>query len=186
MMLRAMRFTQRQDLERQHDASECLQTILEIIPAMNFLCHQIQEEIKCTGCEYKKNSNTFMTITSIEIPKKRNSDGTDKFCTKDAIQNYFQSTEHNILLNCDHCPARTCSKKIRLVSPPNFIVIQFKRFNVTTLRTRRITMKNNSQSKSFMNVNINTLSGAAKYEVIATLEHIGTSMNHGHYVSYSN
>ena len=52
------------------------------------------------------------------------------FSAKDAIVNHFGLPESNIELRCEKCSFTTCSKEITLQGPPEFILIQFKRFKV--------------------------------------------------------
>ena len=70
--------------------------------------------------------------------------------------------------------------KIKLSSSCKNIIIQFKRFLVTGNRTR----KNNKETEPFSFVDIETLEGIKRYEVVATIEHIGKEMKSGHYISY--
>ena len=115
---------------------------------------------------------------------KRNIDGTLKCYPKDAIKSYFQSAEIGIERRCEKCPAENCSKKLTLESPPNFIVVQFKRFTKRDLRNRVSLEKINAESETFTHVDINTLQGLHKYEVMATIEHKGNKLVNGHYISY--
>ena len=96
------------------------------------------------------------SVAPIAISMKRNIDGTLHFYPKDAIKSYFQSAEIGIERRCEKCPAKTCSKKLTLESPPNFIVVQFKRFTKRDLRNRVSLEKINAESETFTHVDINT------------------------------
>ena len=75
-------------------------------------------------------------------------------------------------------------KKISLPEPPKFILVQFKRFMVG--RTRNTTKKIDAASNPFSFVQINTGQGPYRYEVVASIEHIGMQLQSGHYISYVN
>ena len=184
LMLKQMRITAPVELHQQHDVAQCIEAMLPIVPKLSFLMHQTQDQLKCSGpgCEYLHSVTDLIPITSIEISTtgKRLSDGKGKFNGKDAIKKYFQDTEHGIKRNCDACNSNVSSKQIKLYSSCKYIIIQFKRFFVTGNRTR----KNNKETEPFSFVDIETLEGIKRYEVVATIEHIGDEMKSGHYISY--
>ena len=117
-------------------------------------------------------------------------DKNETFPAKDAIIRYFNSTETAVERNCEKCPALAYSREIRLGSAANFIIIQFKRFqditstSTNTRNKKRELEKIDSQFEIFSAVEIETRQqGVKKYEVFATIEHIG-DYDSGHYVSY--
>ena len=184
LMLKQMHITAPVELNQQHDVAQCIEAMLPIVPKLSFLMHQTQDQIKCNGpgCEYRHSVTNVIPITSIEISTtgKRFSDGKWKFSGKDAIKRYFQDTEHGIERICDDCNTNVSSKQIKLFSSCKYIIIQFKRFVVSGNRTR----KNNKETEPFSFVDIETLQGIERYEVVATIEHIGEEMKSGHYISY--
>ena len=188
-MLEAMGINSPQQLEQQHDAAQCIETMLSIIPSLNFLVHEIQDKIECTGCKNLTMHENPWPVAPIDIStSKRNRHGTFKFSAADAIKKYFDSTEYGIQRDCENCHASTCSKQVSLLGSPHFIVAQFKLFEATTdriLRNQVVTAtKINAISEAFSFVDINTSEGIKRYEVIASIEHIGNTLQRGHYVSY--
>ena len=50
------------------------------------------------------------------------------FSANDAITRYFTSTENGIVRDCQNCGGKVSSKKISLAFHPDFLIVQFKRF----------------------------------------------------------
>ena len=180
------------ELERQHDAGECLISLLEISRELSFLWHHIKVNVKCDNSDrlHDRDKDEINSIASIELTNlvKRTRQGNQRFSGKDAIKKYFESTEHGILLNCDVCHATSCSKQFKLLGSSKFIIVQFLRFKVVdqrNLRNRRVLIsKIVAESDPFSFVDISTSQGVQSFQVIATIEHIGNSKDSGHYISY--
>ena len=189
LMLKAMdRFTPLEQ-ERQQDAAECFSALLGKIPSLSFLWHQLHEQTTCTGCNHVSHSDTRMSIIPVEMSSKmkRKRGGREVFATKDAIKQNFALKEDSIVRDCENCEAKLCSKEISLAFPPDFIIVQFKRFkSVKPSRNRPAEFtKINYEMETFSAIDIETSLGDIKrYEVFATIEHIGDEMQMGHYVSY--
>ena len=184
LMLKVMDINAPEELEKQQDASECIQSLLEKLPHLNFLKHHIGEQLDCDGdkCSYSKCPESPTPVTLIEISKIRIIDNTERFSAKDAIIGYFQKQE-KVKRRCE-CGTGTSTKKNILTRADNYIMIQFKRYSLKRkLRGERI-KKITAKADVFSFVNINTSQGVKKYEVVATIEHTGEELMVGHYMSY--
>ena len=69
-------------------------------------------------------------------------------------------------------------------SPSSFIVVQLKRFMAKQLRHGTTMHKINAEAQPFSSVDIITGQGTCTYNVIATVQHIGTQIVQGHYIAY--
>ena len=198
LMLKAMGVISPNEQRRQHDAAECLQALLQNVPSLfSFLCHQLSLKSICIGCLDTTQNDDYMAIVLIEMTEfvemtstNKITDKNETFPAKDAIIRYFKSKETAVERNCEKCPALACSREITLGSAANFIIVQFKRFkditstSPNTRNKKREFEKIYSQFETFSAVDIETSQqGVKKYEVFATIEHIG-DYNNGHYVSY--
>ena len=186
LMLEKMGITSQEELEAQQDASECIEAIIGDIPELSFLLHQTHDHITCAGCGHNHIiENPKIPVTSIAITNsKRNIDEEEKFSARDAIKRHFQDQEDEVERNCDKCHHTICSKEIKLIGQPNYIIIQLKRFSVIKTRDGTVPQKIVNESEPFSFVDINTSQGTKRYEVIATIEHTGKDSKHGHYISY--
>ena len=182
LMLKAMDIDMPQELENQQDASQCIQSLLEKIPHLNFLKHHIGDQLDCDNCSYSRCEESPTPVTQIEISKIRFIDNTERFSAKDAITGYFQNQE-KVKRQCD-CLTTTSSKKNTLTRADNYIIIQFKRYSLKKRLRGSSIKKITAKSDVFSFVNINTSQGVTKYEVIATIEHTGDELTSGHYMSY--
>ena len=184
LMLKQMNISS-QELYDQHDAQECIQAILGAVPHLSFLLHQTQDLIKCTGsgCEYSTNSVEVIPVSSIDIftttKKRGRREKKMKFNFLNDKKRYFQK-EEQVIRNCESCNASVSLKQIKLSSSTTYIIIHFKRFYVTSGKS----YKYSDETEPFSFVEIDTLEGIKRYEVIATIEHEGSNMIRGHYISY--
>ena len=69
-------------------------------------------------------------------------------------------------------------------SPSRYVVEQLKRFMAKQLRQATTTYKINSEAKPFSSLEVFTGQGICNYEVVATVQHLGTQLVQGHYVAY--
>merc|ERR1711911_203484 len=126
MILQVMGIPAPHELNRQQDAGQCLQAILGMCKDLTFLWHSLEESLKCTNCEIVTSNVVPYSIAPVDIANFEVNSRT--FNATQAIRSYFQTTEHGIEQNCTHCHGNVCSKSVALLTPPNFIVIQLKRF----------------------------------------------------------
>ena len=181
IMLMAMGNSDPQELHQQHDAAQCIQKLLEICPDLSFLWHQTEERIVCNDCNSSHAVETSNSVAPVQIPHLTRQ---RTFSAENAIIQHFQSIESGIERRCEECHSNSSSKAVRLLRPPNFMILQFKRFMVKYLRNRLTSYKLNTEAEHFSFVNINTLQGIFRYEVIASIQHVGLQMQQGHYMSY--
>ena len=145
---------------------------------LTFLWHSLEESLKCTNCERVTSTTVPYSIAPVDIANFEVNN--TSFNATQAIKSYFQTTEHGIERNCTSCHGNTCSKSVALLAPPNFIVIQLKRF--TPFRTGY--RKNNAEALPFQSAQIDTAQGTFVYDVIAVIQHLGEQLSSGHYVAY--
>ena len=67
LMLKAMGIVSHVELDNQQDASQCIQSLLEKIPQLNFLLHYSREQLDCNGCDYTNQNNIVFPVTVKEI-----------------------------------------------------------------------------------------------------------------------
>ena len=63
-------------------------------------------------------------------------------------------------------------------------MVQFKRFTQVRLGREIRQEKNRAECQFFEEVQIESQEGLSFYEPIATIEHVGQNLQHGHYVTY--
>lgn len=182
-MLISMGFPSASVLDNQYDAAQCLQTLLGITLGLDFLWHIQEERLQCENvvCGNVTRNEVPNAVVHVDISSsihQRTFDGAA------AIKRFLETTENGIERRCPDCHANTCSKTVSLPEPPKFIVVQFKRFMVG--RTRNATKKIDTASNPFSFVEINTGQGSYRYDVVASIEHIGMQLQYGHYISYVN
>ncbi len=187
LMLSAMSVPPISDVElnRQRDAAQCLQALLEMTQNFSFLWYKTEESLHCDICPSVTTTHVHNSVTPIEITNfvRRN-----EFDAREAIKGYFETVERGIERRCpeEMCTSNTCSKTVRLGTPPKFLIIQLKRFVSTRrLRSAAATLqKLNTPVKPFSDVEINTGQGPCTYQVVASIQHMGTQLLQGHYVAY--
>ena len=178
MILQVMGIPAPHELNRQQDAGQCLQAILGMCKDLTFLWHSLEESLKCTNCERVTSNVVPYSIAPVDIANFEVNSRT--FNATQAIRSYFQTTEHGIERSCTHCHGNVCSKSVALLTPPNFIVIQLKRFTPFGRGYR----KNNAEAVPFPSVPIDTAQGTFAYNVLAVIHHLGNTLSSGHYVAY--
>ena len=179
LMMKAMRRDLDVEKEKQQDAAECFSALMQIIPTFSFFYHQHRQQIICNSCQDKDDQYYPMSIIPIEmIPFEQNKGDTKLFPTKNAIAKKILDIEDNVQRNCEKCKHTLCTKKTSLVYSPPFLVLHFLRFDE---QNRKIS---SCDMEIFTAIDINTSQGVQKYEVFATIEHIGPSTDNGHYVAY--
>ena len=185
-MLNVMGVNDLRQVNSQQDAAQCIQTFLCATSQTNFLWHFTEEKLQCDGCVTTATSITPNSVAAIDISHfLRNG----YIMASDAIQRHFTASESNIERNCANCHGTTCSKSVALPQPPSFILVQFKRFKTTTVRTTRTrflttTNKITNEAIPFSSLQVQTHQGTFLYKVIATVQHIGQNISQGHYISY--
>ena len=181
LILFAMGISSITELHRQHDAAHCLQAILGISPHLSFLWHVTDESLICEGCGRRSTTSIPYSIASVDFSSVINR---NSFDAVRAIKNYFESTENGVERRCSACHSTTCSKSLTLPEPAKFIIVQLKRFSRQTQGNTTTTHKLNAEAKPFTALEIYSSQGYCNYEVIATVEHLGSQLSQGHYVAY--
>ena len=92
-------------------------------------------------------------------------------------QSNFHSQERDIERRCNISLGSIATKTVTLPRPPNFLIIQFKRWSNDL-------NKISAEAEPFSFVEINTHQGPSRYEVIGSVEHIGVQLKQGHYIAY--
>ena len=173
VMLITMGILSPRQLHNQYDAAQCMQKLLEIAKDLSFMWHYQEEKLECNFCGYTTAREVPNSIAPIQIS---NLISEIQFNAVEAIRNFFDSTERDIERNCT-CMGNLATKTVTLPRPPNFLIIQFKRW-ANNLN------KISAEAQPFSSVEINTQQGPSRYEVIGSVEHIGVQLQQGHYIAY--
>ena len=173
LMLITMGILSPRDLHKQYDAAQCMQKLLEIAKDLSFLWHYQVEKLTCDDCGESNEREVPNSVVPIQISVLIHD---NKFNAVEAIKNCFESTERDIERICP-CGGLSATKSVTLPRPPNFLIIQFKRWSMNL-------EKISAEAEPFSSVEINTNQGLSKYEVIGSVEHVGVQQKQGHYVAY--
>ena len=139
---------------------------MHIIPNLSFLWHLQDHAMKCESCNASRSSSPPEAIARVAISNHQHRNYID---AAGAIQDYFESAERGVNRDCPEleCPGDRCTKSSMLPMPSKYIV-----------------GKIDTEAKPFSSVEIETCQGICTYNVVATVEHVGTRMEGGHYVAY--
>ena len=173
LMLITMGILSPGDLNKQYDAAQCMQKLLEIAKDLSFLWHYQVEKLTCDDCGESNEREVPNSVVPIQISDLIQN---NKFNAVEAIKNCLESTERDIERICP-CGGPSATKSVTLPRPPNFLIIQFKRWSINL-------EKISAEAEPFSSVEINTHQGLSKYEVIGSVEHVGVQQKQGHYVAY--
>ena len=167
--------TKRFDDDRQHDAAEFLNSLLEHmlyteIELMNHLFGQTQERIFCMNsrCNIVDHSPSNM-VNIVAIPIV----GTTLHMCLDA---YFN--QHQIQRNCPHCESQTASQITEFIVEPSILIIQLNRFNYSNTHKRTIKMHNQIDVATTIQ-----LPTGALFEIVGAIFHSGQTTSSGHYTA---
>ena len=181
LMLFAMGIARKEELHSQRDAADCFSTILLITRKLSFLWHIQLENFECENCRVSVATSTPHPIAPVAISNSIRRNSID---AAGAIRNFFESTERGIERDCQNCHGKKSTKSTTLPTPPKFIVVQLLRFQTRKLRNVTTVHKIDNEAEPFSSVEIHTGQGICNYEVIASIQHIGTRMDQGHYIAY--
>ena len=109
------------------------------------------------------------------------------------LDNYFSEEEIDCDYKCESCKKKTSIKKFTeiCVLPP-ILVLHIKRFDGLNKHNggvefkETLNMSNYITSKNFEKGIRDEYSDGTKYTLFAVAEHMGSSLNSGHYISYCN
>ena len=90
LMLEAMGIPELNERDKQQDASPCIQYLITNVPQLEFLSHNLHDQIDCQGCNYNNSPHYPMAISLIPISKTWFENKKERFSAKDAITEYFQ------------------------------------------------------------------------------------------------
>lgn len=153
----------------------------------NLLYSYYLSEINCSKCNHIVNRVDQYKEISLNISKNKTNNNLEKL-----LEIYFNEEKLEDY-KCDKCNEKNnCTKKVSLLNTPNYLLIQLKRFefNTKTFRMSKIFEEvnyplfidfdkyylNNNENKKISNKNI--------YELTSIINHLGTSLNSGHYTSF--
>ena len=163
------------DDDRQHDAAEFLNSLLEHmfyteIELVNRLFGQTQERIFCMNgrCNIADLSPSNM-VNIVAIPIVGT---TLHMC----LDEYFN--QHQIQRNCPHCDSQTASQVTEFTVEPCVLIVQLNRFNYSNKHKR--TMKMHDQIDVAMEIQLPT---GSLYEIVGAIFHSGQTTSSGHYTA---
>ena len=181
LMLRVMGVIDPREVDRQHDAAECLRSLLSVTNEMSFLWHHIEETLLCENCGLTTPQIFPWSIAAVDISSQIQGNRID---IAQSIVNHFDEHINAFGSACPSCHAEVRTKTVKLPYPPNFVVVQLKRFISKQLRNRTTLHKINEAGKPFSSIVLKTEQGQYRYNVVGTIEHIGEYLIQGHYISY--
>lgn len=97
------------------------------------------------------------------------------FNLKEAIEAHFQQQSDVVDLKCAGCGHEECTKTTSTVTPPDFLMVQLLRFDHMC--------KINSDCRPSPWVVIRSGKNVYHYQLVAVVEHVGSSVDHGHYIA---
>ena len=152
---------------------------MHIIPNLSFLWHLQDHAMKCESCNASRSSSPPEAIARVAISNHQRRHYID---AAGAIKDYFESAERGVNRDCPEaeCSGDRCTKSTMLPMPSKFIVVQLLRFRATENSAGKI----DTEAKPFSSVEIETCQGICTYEVVATVEHVGTGLVGGIYLAY--
>jgi hypothetical protein len=167
--------TKRFDNNRQHDAAEFLNSLLEHmlydeIEVMNRLFGRTQERLFCmnNNCNAVDHSpSNVVNILALPIV------GTTLHMCLDA---YFN--QHQIQRNCPHCDSQSASQVTEYTDEPTVLIFQLNRFNYSDKYKRIIKMHNQIDVATMIQ-----LPTGALFEIVGAIFHSGPTTSSGHYTA---
>ena len=177
IMLFSMGLAEQDQLHAQHDAADCVDTLMRITSQLSFLWHTQDKIFQCENCTVSAVYSNPEPLARVSISKYKDNNSIDAV---EAIKNYFEETQRGIDRDCPNCHGKKSTESTRLPTPSKFIIIQLLRFETINHRAQKIT----AETRPFSSVEIYSAQGLCTYEVVGVVEHIGRSMNGGHYVAY--
>ena len=158
----------------EHDSGECVITIVNhlsvSVPEINDIFNgKFNSRLECSACLYSSNKEEAFKSIELSIEKMSK--------LKDCI-NFFLSRD---FIGCPKCKKNTCTKQFSINNFPNILVLCLKRFSFSQTATKlshivhfplELTLSSEDDSKLHV------------YELIAVSNHIGNTIDTGHYNSY--
>lgn len=138
---------------------------------------KLVSDITCSKCKHVSSSYESMLSLSLDINKARNINE----ALKDFFKPDFLVKENKY--KCEKCKVKVEAKKqYRIEQAPNVVILHLKRFNYMG---RKISKSVEFQEQMAMTeFEKNRPKNPNKYELIGIVEHLGSSLGAGHYVSY--
>jgi ubiquitin C-terminal hydrolase len=142
-------------------------------------------QIKCKNCNNVNNKIEQYKEICLNLHEDKMNNNLDKM-----LNNYF--TEEILDgYRCDKCNKKDSFKKCILLNTPKYLVIQLKRFQYSMKTNNFIKISNEVNYPLFLDMNkyclkdnINTNIDNNIYELTNIINHLGNSLDSGHYTSH--
>merc|ERR1712002_604441 len=102
LMLRVMGVIDPRELDRQHDAAECLRSLLSVTNEMSFLWHHIEETLLCENCGLTTPQIFPWSIAAVDISSQIQGNRID---IAQSIVNHFDGRINAFGSACPSCHA---------------------------------------------------------------------------------
>ena len=139
-------------------------------------------KIKCGKCSHV--SHNFEPFLCLQLPIPQNDEKIINL--SDCLTNYMKCEEldKNNYYSCEVCKDKTNANICQIIQKlPKILIIQFKRFNYINGNWK----KNNNYIDFKINFNFSKMlnSKNANYKLYSIINHLGGSIDSGHYINYS-
>lgn len=127
----------------------------------------MKSTIKCSSCNHTSSHNEEIWDIAAEF----------SISLKRSLKIFTKSEEIDFF--CEKCKKNSsASKQLQFLNTPEVLIIQLKRF-----KAEQKAYKINDHCKFHKHLNVETVSGKEKYQLLCIAEHKG-SINYGHYNAY--
>ncbi len=159
---------------KQHDAGEFLSKLCELVAVESeifntiFLLQTVQK-LKCDNCQYE--SVKYESAKSLEVAMNENE-------TK--LENLLDShfVDETVEYLCPNCNTNTHTKSTAIIQTAAVITVTLKRFvDLNSKNNTGIEVPDSIDFCAYMQEKVQT-----KFELVAYITHIGTTLRSGHYV----
>ena len=171
----------------QQDASEALTLIFQVLKhqqtnenisttPFGFCTYTSRYRYTCTHvlCQNEDYSPSLLgTILTVSIPQTENV--FSQFDMKEAVMSTLQDSECE--RSCPHCGNSDGNQKLEITDTRQFLILQLMIFN-------RHGRKSRKQCTPLQNLELKVGGVDKKYQLECIIEHIGDTVQIGHYVSY--
>ena len=159
--------------DRQHDVHEALIGIIDVVPHFIFCKYEYHMERTCSQCSFTSGTiDSLDHILSVSVPNNSFIHFEMQKAINDTI---LESRETDMI--CRGCNRETISEKMTLKTLPQFLIIHLILFNNNLQKLENITIPPKE-------IQLRSSHSQNTYELHCIIEHIGPTMEQGHYVCY--
>ena len=167
---------------QQQDACEALDCLLSNVPSYSFCCYEYQWNFECSRCHLQRTTATEIgNVLRVPVPHHETS---QVFCLKNAILKTLTG-EEDFEVNCPRrerhgCESTNAKRGMSILTAPTFLVVQALLFAFQG----GIQQKLPHQCIPVQEIDIQVGGQIHRYKLLCIIEHVGPTMDVGHYKSY--